>query len=45
MALLEGERLQGSTPNSFPLHVFVQTAQSKGYLLLARKASALVEKR
>lgn len=42
LALAESERLHGIYPNNSSLETLVQTAKNKGYLLLARKASALL---
>jgi serine/threonine protein kinase/tetratricopeptide (TPR) repeat protein len=42
LALLESARLQGTKSDASSLQAFVQSAKSRGYLLLARKASALL---
>lgn len=45
LALAESEKLQGARANSSELQHLAQTAKSKGYLLLARKADALLDHR
>ena len=45
LAIAESEKLQGTHMDSSSVNALAQTAKSKGYLLLARKASALVAAR
>jgi serine/threonine protein kinase/tetratricopeptide (TPR) repeat protein len=42
LAIAESEKLHGLPPNHSSLRALAQTAKSKGYLLVARKASSLL---